>query len=94
MTGPSEAWALAAIAIGQALNIKPLPSGLNTAEVGDWSLTMNNSKDAIDNIGPFEIKGQNNEYVAVAILAPSGGMLAGYTENKFIADMKAAGASL
>lgn len=94
--GPSVAWASAALAVGHMLNAKPLPAGLSHAVVGDWEIWLNNGKDeqAVPGhdmpLGAFGICASNRVYVAVVVLDPRGGMIGGYSEDQFIADMETA----
>ncbi len=88
MSGVSEAFVLAATAIGNVAGV-PLPQGLSTARVGDWTLTINNSQAETDDIPPFSVKAINEVYFAFGAFGPHGGMIGGASEEQFIADLKA-----
>lgn len=85
--GPSTAWALAAAAMASALGKTPLPSGISEATVGHWSMKLNNSKEDAEQIPPFGIELASNEYLAFGLLVPAGGMIGGWTEDRFILEM-------
>lgn len=70
-----------------ALGVKPLPAGISEATVGHWSMKLNNSKEAVDGIEPFGIELRSNEYLAFGVLAPAGGIVAGWTEDRLIAEL-------
>lgn len=89
----SEAYFLAVEAIARAIGQTPLPAGLNTARVGDWTLTVNVSRDVLvtpdgADVRPYELLGQHEIYFAIAVLGPGGGLIAGYDEDRFIADLR------
>lgn len=86
----SEAFAEAMGAIGNVAASLPLPAGLSSHSIGDWYLTVNNGKEPIDDVPPFHIKAQNIVFLAAGLIGPSGGLIGGYSEEQFIADMKAA----
>lgn len=97
--GPSLAWALGAQAVGYALETIPLPPGPSEAMVGKWRLVVNNSKlDAVHVAGdrdplelrPFELYCEHTEFVSFGLLGPDGGIIGGYSEDRFIDDMVAA----
>ena len=85
--GPCTAWALAAAAMSHSLDAKPLPRGLSEATVGNWAMRLNNGGDAIDGVEPFGIELSNTEYLAFGLLHPAGGMIGGWTEDRFILEM-------
>ena len=89
MSGPSLAWALAAIAVGHSLGVKPLPPGISEAKVGHWNLKLNNGKSVADGVEPFGISLASDEYLAFGALHPSGGMIGGYTEDRLIDELVA-----
>lgn len=91
----SEAYFLAAEAIARAIGQVPLPAGLNTARVGDWTLTVNVSRGVLHTadgteVQPFEMLCRHEVLFAVAIIGPGGGLIAGYNEDRFIAELRAA----
>jgi len=95
---PSLAWALAAQAIAFKLGVAPLPHGTSEAEVGRWRLAINatsldlthkaEGKPDVE-LRPFEVYAEHLDYVAFGLLAPDGGVVGGYPEAQFIADMVA-----
>lgn len=87
--GISEAFYEAVCAVGKAIGVKPLPVGLNEADVNGWHLTLNTSSDRIDEHDPFTVKAVHQEYIGIAIFDPAGGMIGGIPEDRFIADMRA-----
>jgi len=87
--GPSTAWALASMAIAHVNGTIPLPREVVSAKADHWTLTLNNTNAPIDDLGPFEVRCASDKYVAVGIFGPAGGMIAGYAEERFIADMQA-----
>lgn len=94
MSGPCLAWALASAAIGHVNGTKPMPPGLNTARVGLWDIAINASgSETIEHDGrelaPFDMQCVHSELIAMGVFDPSGGMLGGYPEDEFIADMLA-----
>ena len=88
MSGPAIAWVLAVVAIGHATGKKPLPREAVSARVGDWSLTINNTNAEVDDLEPFDVRAENEVYLAIAVLGPAGGMIGGCREDAFIEDMK------
>ncbi len=96
MTGPSEAFYVAVAAMATVIPA-PFPVGLNTAEVGDWLLTINTGKEPLPfgdgpPIAPFEVRATNTRYLAFATLDPGGGLIGGMTEGQFIAGLAPFGA--
>jgi hypothetical protein len=94
MSGVSEAFYEAVCAVGRELGVKPLPNGLNTAQIGSWTVHLNTSSEPVHvsdgaEVAPYNISATNNEYLAVAAFGPDGGMIGGYTEAQFIDDMRA-----
>lgn len=91
MNGPSLAWATAAVAAVHALGVKRLPEDLVEATVGDWTLWINNTREEREvrnvKLQRFDVLAINNRFVGVAIISPSGGIVAGLDEARFIADM-------
>lgn len=93
---PALSWYLAAQAIGCELDQIPLPPGINEAVVGDWLLVANNSKLELvyTRVGlgeielpAFEIYCEHQIRLSFGLLAPTGGLIGGYTEDQFIEDM-------
>lgn len=95
MNQPCLAWVLGSMAIGNVLDKIPLDKGINEARVGNWILVVNNSKFALANprqptaeeLPAFELYCENTEYLSFGMFGPRGGMIGGYTEDKFIADL-------
>lgn len=85
--GPATAWALAIAAISNALGVSPLPAGITEATVGHWSMKLNNGREAAGDLEPFGIELASNEYLAFGVLTPAGGMLGGWSEDRFILEM-------
>lgn len=95
MGGPSLAWYAAVEAIARHVPERPLPAGINTATVGDWDLTLNQSaKPAMNGdveMPPFGVQAAHRQYLVLAVLDPAGGMIGGgMTEDEFIKQMEAA----
>jgi|GEM_PF-2673375 len=83
------AYYLVAVAIGERLG-KPLPAGLNTTEIGDWTLTINCSPEPIDGVQPWNVRAVHRQFIVVALFGPDGGLIGGgMTEDEFIADISA-----
>ena len=98
MSAPSLAWALGSQAVGYALESIPLPAGPSEAIAGRWRLVVNNSQlDAVVANGtrepielrPFELYCEHLDFLAFGLLGPDGGLIGGYTEDRFIDDMVA-----
>jgi len=87
--GISEAFYEAVCAVGKAIGKKPLPVGLNEADVNGWHLTLNSSADIIGDHEPFTVIAQHQEYIGVAVFDPAGGIIGGISEDQFVADMRA-----
>ena len=90
------AWALAGQAISHKLNMQPLPRGTSEAEVGRWRLVINNSSLEMVHSAPpkpdislpmMEIYCEHLDYLSFGLLGPAAGMIGGYSEEQFIADM-------
>jgi hypothetical protein len=47
MSGVSEAFYEAVCAVGRELGVKPLPNGLNTAQIGSWTVHLNTSSEPV-----------------------------------------------
>ena len=96
--GLSIAYLLGVDAIAKSIGTTPLPKGLTTVRVGDWTLTINNGREALKHngheIGPWELSGRHEVYLAFLMMLPIGGMVGGCSESAFIADMRAAGATV
>lgn len=96
--GVSVAFVMAVDVIAQTIGQTPLPPGLNTAEAGDWVLTVNNSREPAtfggQELQPWDMFAENKRYLAFGIFNPVGGMIGGMSEDQFIADMKALGAKV
>lgn len=92
MSGPAIAWVEAVNAIGRFVQTKPLPNEMIVIETDDWKLTLNNTDSAQsigDNeLGRFEVLAEGKEYFVFAIVAPSGGMIGGMSEDDFTEEMK------
>lgn len=98
MEGVSIAYVAAVDLIAKTLDQTPLPSGINTAEAGDWVLTINNGREPVEHngnaLGPWELFAENKVYLVFGIISPIGGMIGGMTEGEFIDQMKALGAEV
>lgn len=96
--GVSIAFVMAVDVIAQTIGQAPLPTGLNTAEAGDWKLTVNNSRETVKfgehELQPFDMFAENKRYLAFGIFGPAGGMIGGMPEDQFIADMRSLGAKV
>lgn len=98
----NAAWADAVLAIGKKLGRPPpLPPGISRADIGDWTLLLNNSPTMAEiahevrfmmrpPMPPFTVLGVNNACFALVLIDPNGGIVGGYSEDMFIADMNAA----
>jgi len=84
---PSTAWAIAVTAMATALDAKPLPAGISDAQVGHWSLKLNNGREPLDCVPGFSIEIKSTEYLAFGLLHPAGGMIGGWSEDRFILEM-------
>lgn len=66
--------------------------GLHTVERGEWTLTVNASKEPAERegvaIGPYNIVAENKVFFALAMFDPTGGMVGGITEDEFIRQMR------
>ena len=94
MTGVSEAYFEACMAVGRLLKIKPLAPGLSVVETEEWAFGVNNSKEPVKHEGvdiePFELVARHKVYLLFAVMGPAGGMIGGgMPEDEFIAQMKA-----
>lgn len=96
MSGPCLAWALGAQAIAHKLDMMPLPKGTSEAVVGRWRLIVNNTELELIHsappardveLPPFELYCQHLDFFSFGLLGPNGGMIGGYTEERFIADL-------
>lgn len=95
MKNPCLSWALASVALAARLDQAPLPKGINDATVGKWRLVLNNSRLEVPfpdgpqfpELKPFELYVSNVDFVAIGLLAPDGGLIGGYTEDRFIAEI-------
>lgn len=98
MSGVSIAFVMAVDVIAQTLGTTPLPPGINTAECGDWKLTINNSREQAAHgdrtLDPWDLFVENTKYLAFGILSPAGGMIGGLSEADFIQEMEALGAKV
>lgn len=97
MSGPAIAYVAAVTALSTVIPERPLPAGINRGQVGDWSITLNASREPIkvdgqpDPLGPWTLFAENSKYFAFAIMDPTGGMTGGISEDEFIADMQRLG---
>ena len=68
------------------------PVGLRSFSVGPWDVTINGTRETVDNLRPFHASVVHRDLVGLMILYPYGGTVGGWgeTEAQFIADMKAA----
>jgi hypothetical protein len=94
--GPNVAWASAVVALGNSLGVKPIPSQLVNGTVGDWDIWLNNGDGEVTlpsphelNLPRFDVFATSTKYLAFGSFDPSGGLLAGYSEDRFIDDMRA-----
>lgn len=96
MSGPgvSEAYFAAVSAIAGVLGVTPLPSGISVAETADWTLTVNVSSAPAKSDGseidipPFGVVATHKQFLVIAALNPTGGMIGGgMEEGEFIEQM-------
>jgi hypothetical protein len=91
--GISEAFTVAVEAIAKIAGVKPLPSGVTSVEAGDWTLTINASKDEVRHgemdLAPYTVFANNKVYLAFALISPIDGAIGGMPESEFIDQMRA-----
>ncbi len=88
MSGPSVAWVESVEAIGRMAGVKPLPSEMVTVENDDWKLTINLTNKQQCDLAPYDVLIEGKKYFAFGILAPSGGMVGGMSEDQLIDEMR------
>jgi hypothetical protein len=69
-----------------------IPIGFRSFTVGPWTVTVNGTPDAKDNIPPYHALVEHADIVALMLLNPYGGAVGGWqkAEDEFIAAMQSA----
>ena len=88
----TAAYAAVVEALATVVHERPM-RGLHIGKVGDWTITLNASRDPVmhdgEEVSPWSAKVASDRYFVVAILNPISGMVGGMPEHEFVAEMEA-----